>query len=57
VAPVGPTESLDIVRVRMPRAAMTRFGLSANSERSWEPVSADIVFGQDGLARAIRFVK
>jgi hypothetical protein len=41
----------------MPRAAMTRFGLSANSERSWEPVSADIVFGQDGLARAIRFIK
>lgn len=57
VTPVAAAETLDVVRVRMPRSAMVRYGLSASTERAWEPVSADIVFGQDGVARAIRFVK
>jgi hypothetical protein len=50
-------ESLDVIRVRMPRSAMARFGLPINAERALEPVSADIVFGQDGIARAIRFTR
>ena len=56
-ARLSPAESLDVVRVKMPRSAMMRFGLPVSAERAWEPVKADVVFGQDGMARAIRFVE
>jgi hypothetical protein len=56
-ARVSPVESLDVVRVRFPRSSMIRFGLPVPPERAWEPVNADVVVGQDGLARAIRFVR
>jgi hypothetical protein len=56
-AALGPADGLDIVRLRLPRSAMMRFGLPVSAERAWEPVKADVAFGQDGVARAIRFVK
>jgi hypothetical protein len=33
------------------------FGLPVNAERAAEPVTADVVVGVDGVARAIRFVQ
>ena len=52
-----PMEAAEIVRVRMARGAMVRFGLPVNPDRMMEPVKADIVFGHDGIARAVRFVR
>ena len=55
-----PAELVDspiLVRVKLPRAALVKFGLPMNQERSSEFVNADVVLGNDGLARAIRFVQ
>ena len=55
-----PAELVDspiLVRVKLPRAALVKFGLPMNQERSSEFVKADVVLGHDGLARAIRFVQ
>lgn len=46
-----------IMRVELPRSALVSFGLPMNMERAGEPVRADVVVGNDGLARAIRFVR
>jgi len=46
-----------LVRVMLPRAALWNFGLPMNVDRSAEAVTADVLVGDDGLARAIRFVQ
>ena len=46
-----------IVRVELPRSALANFGLPVNMDRSNEKVKADVLFGVDGLAHAIRFVQ
>jgi hypothetical protein len=51
-----PMESGELIRVQMPRSALVRFGLPVNVERADVPVKADLLVGEDGLARAIRFV-
>jgi hypothetical protein len=45
-----------IVRVELPRSALAKFGLPVNMDRYNERVKADVLFGVDGLAHAIRFV-
>lgn len=50
-------ESGQLVRVELPRSALVAFGLPMNMERADERVKADVVVGNDGLARAIRFVR
>ncbi len=54
---LAPIESGQVVRMQLPRSTMIRFGLPVNQDRMLEPVNADVVFAQDGIARAIRFVK
>jgi hypothetical protein len=49
-------ESGQIVRVELPRSALISFGLPMNMERADQRIKADVVLGNDGLARAIRFV-
>src|SRR5215212_3056023 len=46
-----------IVRVQLPRSALAKFGLPVNMDRYNEKVKADVLFGVDGTARAIRFVQ
>ena len=46
-----------IVRVQLPRSALVAFGLPVNMDRYNEKVKADVFFGTDGMARAIRFVQ
>ena len=46
-----------IVRVKLRRSALVRFGLPVNMERYNENVKADVLVGSDGLAHAIRFVQ
>jgi hypothetical protein len=53
----SPLESGQLVRVRLPRAALASLGLPSNAERADEPVKADVLLGNDGMARAIRFVR
>ena len=40
-----------------PRSALAAFGLPMNEQRAEETIQADVVLGEDGLARAVRFVK
>ncbi len=54
---VNVQEGGQVVRLEMPRYAMSRFGLPINEERYAEMVKADVWVGADGLARAIRFVQ
>ena len=52
-----PIERGQIVRIRLPLAALAGFGLPVNEEHAEETIRADVVLGEDGLARAVRFVK
>jgi hypothetical protein len=52
-----PVELGRMVRVRLPRSALAAFGLPMNEQRAEEAIQADVVLGEDGLARAVRFVK
>jgi len=56
IADATAMHSGTIVRVEMPRASLIAMGLPLNAERAHETVKADIVVGDDGLARAIRLV-
>ncbi|HZS07008.1 MAG TPA: hypothetical protein VFD58_19385 [Blastocatellia bacterium] len=50
-----PMESGHLMRVRMPRSVLPTFGLPMNVERANEPIRAEVLVGDDGMARAIRF--
>jgi hypothetical protein len=52
-----PFERGRLVRVKLPRSALSAFGLPVNEEHFEERIQADVLVGEDGLARAIRFVK
>jgi hypothetical protein len=56
-AGLKPIEGGELIRVRMPRTALLRFGLPMDVERAGIPVKADLLVGDDGLAHAIRFVR
>jgi hypothetical protein len=53
----GLQDGGQIVRVQLPRSALANFGLPVNMDRYNEKVKADVIFGVDGTARAIRFVQ
>ena len=48
---------LQLGRVELPRSSLASFGLPVNLERAGERIKADVVVGNDGMARAIRFVR
>ncbi len=50
------SESGQIVRVKVPRSMMVSLGVSTNTERNKELVNAEVIVGDDGAARAIRFL-
>lgn len=50
-------EGGQIIRVQLPRSALVNFGLPVNMDRYNEKVKADVLYGVDGMARAIRFVQ
>ncbi len=51
-----PFESGALLRVRVPASTMSRVGLPVREDRWQETVSADVLVGQEGIVRAIRFV-
>jgi hypothetical protein len=55
-----PSTNVQVVRLAVPRAALVSFGLTPPEplERaSADTVLADVLVGDDGLARAVRFVR
>jgi hypothetical protein len=46
-----------MVRVELPGSALGEVGLPVDPETAKTPVKADVLLGDDGLARAIRFVR
>ncbi|HEU0184834.1 MAG TPA: hypothetical protein VFS27_05930 [Blastocatellia bacterium] len=53
----NPMERGQVIRVHVPRSALIAFGLPVDIERADTPVKADLLVGEDGMARAIRFVR
>ena len=51
-----PFERGELLRVVVPASTMRRVGLPVNPDRVGDRVYADVLVGQEGLARAIRFV-
>jgi hypothetical protein len=51
------TDSGQIVRVKVPSAMMVSLGVATNVEKESKLVSAEVIIGDDGLARAIRFIR
>ncbi|MET0622344.1 MAG: hypothetical protein ABW250_05140 [Pyrinomonadaceae bacterium] len=56
-APYQPAEGAHLVRVELPRSALASFGLPVGAESPGGRVKADVLLGDDGIARAIRFVR
>jgi hypothetical protein len=50
-----PVANGHTIRLELPQAALTSFGLEADDASG--TVLADVLVGQDGLARAVRFVR
>ncbi|MCW5978636.1 MAG: hypothetical protein KIT09_11190 [Bryobacteraceae bacterium] len=55
--PLYPGEFVQVVRISVPRMEMVRFGLPVFEDGAEGRVQADVVLGEDGIARAIRFVQ
>ncbi|HEV7890319.1 MAG TPA: hypothetical protein VGP08_06755 [Pyrinomonadaceae bacterium] len=51
------SEGVHLVRVELPRSALASFGIPVNADRAGGRVKADVLLGEDGTARAIRFVR
>jgi len=52
-----PFERGELLRVSVPASAMRGVGLTVSEDRLTDLVQADVLVGQEGLARAIRFVR
>ncbi len=52
-----PLESGQVLRVEVPTSTLISMGLRITAEDVSKPVLADLLVGQDGLPRAIRFVR
>lgn len=50
-------ESVQVVRVKLPRAALASFGVPLAEEPGQDKIQADVALGEDGIARAVRFVR
>jgi hypothetical protein len=57
VEPIGPTETARVVRVRMPVGALAKWGMPVATANPNQSIDADVVLGEDGLARAVRFIQ
>jgi len=55
--PLYPEEFVQVVRISVPRSEMVQFGLPLAPDAGPDRVMADVVVGEDGIARAIRFVE
>jgi hypothetical protein len=49
-------DDVDLVRVELPRSAVTALGMPASDDGDAESVEAEVLVGPDGMARAVRFL-
>jgi hypothetical protein len=56
VAKAGPAEFTQTVRVEISRSMLLSMGLPVNIDRGEGPIKADIIIGEDGVARAVRII-
>ncbi len=54
---ISPMEQQQLVRVKLSRTVLEIFGLPVNRDGRAGPVKADVLLSEDGLVRAIRFVR
>jgi hypothetical protein len=52
-----PLETAMVVRVRMPLSSLQLMGFPVSEEADADPVEADVLLGQDGLARGVRLIQ
>ena len=52
-----PLEEATVVRVELPLSALAAIGVPVTDARPDERIEADILLGQDGLARGVRLVQ
>jgi hypothetical protein len=50
------SEGGQVVRITLPRSSLRTLGFPINEERAFERIQADVLLGNDGIARAIRVV-
>src|SRR5438105_5415725 len=50
-------ETVMVVRIQMRMASLRLIGVPVNQQSSEEPVQADVLLGQDGLARGVRLIQ
>lgn len=55
--PAPPFQRGRILRIEVPASAMKMVGLPVHEQHLNDPVQADVLVGEEGLPRAIRFVK
>jgi hypothetical protein len=56
VAESGATEFTQTIRVEISRSTLLTMGLPVNIDRGEGPIKADIIIGEDGVARAVRIL-
>jgi hypothetical protein len=56
VAKSGPTEFVQTVRIEISRSTLLSMGLPVNIDRGEGLIKADIIIGEDGVARAVRII-
>jgi hypothetical protein len=54
--PIGQYERADLVRVNVPISALAQWGLPVSGFNPDQRVDAEVVIGEDGLARAVRLI-
>jgi len=52
-----PVETTLVVRVQLPVSSLQLMGFSMEEDARAEPVQAEVLLGQDGLARGVRLVQ
>ena len=55
-AQAEPAEFEQIVRLQIPRTTLALWGVRINEDSNSQKVNAEVVFGEDGVARAIRIL-
>lgn len=54
--PQAPLGSGEVVRIRLSESSLALLGVPVSEGAALRPITADVVVGEDGVARAIRFV-
>jgi len=52
-----PLETSLVVRVQLPVSSLELMGFPVSEEAGVEPVEAEVLLGQDGLARGVRLIQ